>query len=60
MFRKELNFSSLDAQNVFGEIDTSLMGLEHVQPQEKIDITALRGDGSQSPVAIDELSHLPP
>lgn len=53
MFRKELNFSSLDAQNVFGEIDTSLMGLEHVQPQEEIDITALRGDGGQSLVTID-------
>lgn len=45
MFRKELNFSSLNAQNVFGKIDTSLMGLEHIQSQEKIDITALGGDG---------------
>ena len=43
MFGEELNLTILYSQNVLLEIDASLVGFEHVQPKQEVDITSLNG-----------------
>lgn len=41
MLRQEMNFTALDAKNIFLEVDAGLMCFEHVETKEEVDIAAL-------------------
>lgn len=46
MFGEELDLAALDAEAVLLEVDAGLVGSEHVEAEEQVDVAALRFVGA--------------
>lgn len=55
MLGKEPDLPPLDAQAVLFEVDTSLMSLEHVEAEQKIDVSTLEDRETDRKVQVVEL-----
>ena len=55
MFRQEADLAALDPEHVLLEVDARLVGLEHVEPEEEVDVAALHDREGAGEVQVGEL-----